>query len=136
MTYVQIILVGNVGRNPELRFTQNGAAVCDFSLAVNRSFRRGDQWDQETTWFRVTFWGEQAERINQTVQKGQQMLVVADRVEANAYTTRDGRPAASIDVTGRTYRLLGRRDDSGGGGQYQDDDSYGDAPTNIDDIPF
>jgi len=137
MTFAEIILVGNVGRDPELRFTQSGTAVCDFSLAVNRRWtdRNSNEQREETTWFRVTVWGAQAETVNQYVQKGKQVLVVSDRIEASAFMGNDGEPRASLEVTARTVRFL-----SGGGGDggYSGGGSggYEEAPSDVDDIPF
>ena len=112
MTFCEIILVGNVGRDPELRFTQSGAAVCDFSLAVNRRRKQGEEWIDETTWFKITVWGQQAETVNKFVQKGKQVLVASDRIEASAYEARDGELRASLDVTAKTVRFLGGKGDS------------------------
>lgn len=141
MSFAEIILVGNVGRDPELRFTPNGNAVCDFSLAVNRRRPSGDNnWVEETTWFKISVWGRQAETVNKYVQKGRQVMVVGDRIEANAYTSRDGEARASLDVTARRVVFLsGGSSDGGGsrGGGYDDYDNYdGGGATDADDIPF
>lgn len=140
MSFCEIILVGNVGRDPELRFTNSGRAVCEFSLAVNRTWldQATNERRQETTWFRVTIWGQQAETVNQYVQKGKQVLVVADRIEASAYVGQDGTPRANLQVTARTVRFLsgGAAASGGGGGAgYHDETTY-DPPSEADDIPF
>lgn len=114
--FCEVILVGNVGRDPELRYTNNGTAVCDFSLAVNRRRKVGDQWEDETVWFTVTCWGKDAEFAKEYVHKGRQVLVESDRLEAEAYVSNDGRPQAKMKVTVRTMRLLGTRSDREGGG--------------------
>lgn len=108
MTYQQVIVVGNVGNAPELRYTQTGRAVCNFSLATNRSWTDQDTNERrkETTWYKVTVWGKQAETVNQYVQKGRQVLVMADRIEAAAYLRQDGTPAASLDITAQAVRFL------------------------------
>jgi single-strand DNA-binding protein len=145
MSFCEIILVGNVGRDPEpLRYTGSGMAVTSFSMAVSRSRRVNDQWVDDTTWFKVTAWAQLAERVVSQVKKGQQILVAADRIEANAYLTKDTHEArASLDVTARQVRLLGKRDGEVGGamsGGPSDQDDYmrdlGDAPTDVNDIPF
>ena len=135
MTFAQITLVGNVGRDPELRFTESGTAVCDFSLAVNRSWtdRNTNERRQVTTWFRITVWDAQAETVNQYVQKGSQVLVTSDRIEARAYTGNDGELRASLEVTARDVRFLRG---GGGGGGYSDSGGFEDAPSDVDDIPF
>lgn len=141
MSYVNVTLIGNVGRDPELRFTPSGAAVCEFSLATNRRWtdRSSNEKREETTWWRVTVWGQQAESVNQYVSKGRQVLVVADRVEASAYMGQDGQPRASLEVTARTVQFLsgsggGGDYEGGGGGNYNNE--YSNAPNDVDDIPF
>jgi len=136
MTFCEIILVGNVGKDPELRFTNTGSAVCDFSLAVNRNRRQGEEWIKETTWFRITVWGQQAESVKQYVQKGKQVLVIGDRIEANAFVGKDGQARASLDVTARTVRFLSGREEGSSGerGEYYSDNF--EAPSDVDDIPF
>src|SRR5438034_11698708 len=76
MSFNKIIIVGNLGRDPELRYTPQGTAVCDFSVATNE--RRKDQSGEmkdETTWFKVTFWGRQAEVASQYLTKGRQVYI-------------------------------------------------------------
>lgn len=116
MTYQQITIVGNVGREPELRYISSGTAVTDFSVAVTTRGKVGDTWQDVTTWYRVTCWGKLAETVAQYVQKGKQVLVVADRIEVQAYMRKDGQPGASIDITAQTVRFLGGRNDDMGGG--------------------
>lgn len=116
MTYQQITLVGNVGRDPELRYTPQGTAVCDVSVAVSRSFKGADgQRNEETTWFRVTCWNKLAETVANYVKKGKQILVTGE-VSARAYTAKDGTPAVSLEVRADTVRFLGSRSEGDGGG--------------------
>jgi single-strand DNA-binding protein len=100
MSYQQITLVGNVGRDPELKYTQSGVAVTDFSLAVNRKWTDSNgERKEQVTWYRVTCWRKTAEIVAQYVKKGRQVMVVASQIEANAYAGNDGEPRASLDVT-------------------------------------
>src|SRR5688500_20147704 len=71
----KISIIGNVGRDPELRMTAGGRPVCDFSVAVNRVSGTGDGRSEQTDWYRVSCWGKQAETAQQIVQKGQQIYV-------------------------------------------------------------
>jgi single-strand DNA-binding protein len=71
----KVILVGNLGRDPEMRYTPGGQAVCTLSVATNRTWTRDGEQQKETTWFRVTVWGKQAESVNQFLKKGRQVLV-------------------------------------------------------------
>ena len=117
--YQYTIIVGNVGRDPELRYTSSGAAVCDFSVAVSRRWndRTSNEQREETTWFRVSAWRNLAETCNQYVHKGMQIMVTG-RVNASAFMGQDGQPRASLDLTALDVQFLGRRgeraDDDGG----------------------
>ena len=141
MSFCEIILVGNVGRDPELRYTPGGRAVCNFSLATNRVWtdRETNERREETTWFKITVWGQQAETVNQYVQKGKQVMVIGNRIEAQAYLSqKTNEPMASLDVTAqRVVFLTNRGADSEGGRPSNDRDFYDDeGPANVDDIPF
>lgn len=130
--YQYTVIIGNVGRDPELRYTPSGVAVCDFSLAVTRRWndRQSNERREETTWFRVTCWRQLAEIANQYVVKGRQVMV-AGRVGASAYIGQDGEARASLELTALDLQLLGRRDevfDSGG-----EDEGY---PSEPEDLPF
>ena len=90
-----IIIVGNVGRDPEMRYTPSGQAVTSFSVATSRNYKSQGQTVKETIWFRVTCWGRQAEVASNYVKKGQKVLVegrlVADASgNPRTYTRSDG----------------------------------------------
>jgi single-strand DNA-binding protein len=132
-SYQQVLVVGNVGRDPELKYLQSGTAVCSFSVAVNESWTDSatNERREKTVWFRVSAWGRLAETVNSYVKKGREILIVGT-VEARAYTDNSGQPAASLDLRARDIRFLGSRDDREQGGQYDDS-----APQeNMTDIPF
>ncbi len=122
--YQQIIIVGNVGRDPELKYTQAGIPVADFSVAVNKRTGRGEERRDETTWFRVTCWRQLAELVNSYVKKGRQVMVIGE-VKANAYTDNSGQARASLDITARDVRFLGGRDSAGFESDEQDSGGYG-----------
>lgn len=153
--YQQITIVGNVGREPELRYTNSGIAVCDFSVAVNRRTKTssGEQID-ETTWFRITAWRNLAEVVAQYLKKGRQVMVVGT-VKASAYLDKAGQPAATLEITANEIKFLGSREGGegfeGGGYDHEDDSQF--APpqqqqqggrgrgrkqqnNDVDDIPF
>lgn len=111
--YQQITIIGNVGRDPEMRYTQGGVAVCDFSVAVNKRYTTagGEQRD-ETTWFRVTCWRQLAETMGKYLTKGKQVMVVGE-VTASAYTDKAGQPAATLEITANTVKFLGQRQEGG-----------------------
>ncbi|MEZ4675446.1 MAG: single-stranded DNA-binding protein [Caldilineaceae bacterium] len=111
--YQQITLVGNLGSDPEMRFTSSGVPVASFSLAVNRSWTGQDgQRQDKTTWFRISVWNKQAEIVSQYLSKGRQVLVVGEMEDARAFTDRDGNLRASLEVRANTVRFLGQRGDN------------------------
>ncbi len=118
MSYHTIIVVGRLGRDPELRYTPTGQAVCNLSLATDNSYTdRNGQRVTRTTWFRVTVWGKQAETVNQYLAKGREVLVEGrmnpdENGGPRIWTRQDGTPAASYEITAQTVRFLGGRGDS------------------------
>lgn len=112
--YQQITLIGNLGGDPEMRYTPSGAAVATFSLAVNKSWTGQDgQKQDKTTWFRVTTWRKQAEIVSQYLTKGQRVLVVGEIEDPYVFTGQDGSPRASLQVTALTVRFLNARGEGG-----------------------
>lgn len=118
MSYHTIIVVGRLGRDPELRFTPSGQAVCNMSVATDHSYTNRDgQRISQTTWFRVTVWGKQAETVNQYLAKGRQVLVEGrlspdENGGPRIWTRQDGTSAASYEITASTVRFLGGRGDA------------------------
>ena len=121
--YHTIILVGNLGRDPEMRYTPSGQAVTNFSVATNRQYTGSDgQVVKETIWFRVSTWGKNAENCNQFLKRGSKVLVEGRLVPdagtggPRIWNRQDGTPSASFEVSAQTVRFLSTRgeDDSGG----------------------
>ena len=142
--YQSLTIVGNVGKDPEMRYTPSGAAVTSFSVATSRQYtNNAGETVKETVWFRVTAWGKQAEVCNQYVKKGMKVLVEG-RLTADAnggprvWTAQDGTPRASFEVNSNTVRFLSSRGEgdgsSGGGEMGGGGGNYVGAPE--DDIPF
>ena len=101
--YQKLIIIGNLGSNPEMRFTPNGDPVTSFSVATSRTY--GDK--DETTWFRVSVWGKQAEPCNTYLTKGSKVLVEGRlKAEPNVYQRKDGTWASSYELTAETVRFL------------------------------
>lgn len=109
-SFNKIILMGNLGRDPELRYTAQGTPVCNFTLATSEG--KGDK--ETTTWFRVTFFNKQAEVASQYLAKGK-LVYVEGRVSLNEYVDRDGKPRTSLEVFGTELKLMDKR--NGGDGQ-------------------
>jgi single-strand DNA-binding protein len=141
--YHTIIIVGNVGKDPEMRYTPSGQAVTSFSVATNRQYTSGNgEQVKETIWFRVSTWGKQAEVCNQYVKRGMKVLVEGRLTPDKAtggpriWTKQDGSAGASFEVTASTVRFLSSRGEaaegpvSSGGGV-----EMAELPAE-DDIPF
>ena len=94
-SYEKLILVGNLGQDPELRYLDNGTAVTSLSVAVNK--KHGDQ--RTTTWYRVSVWNGSAESASKFLKKGSKVLVEGSNLRVSQFTTKDGKPAVSLDVT-------------------------------------
>ena len=112
MSYHQVVIVGNLGRDPEMRYTPSGQPVTNFSIATNRSYNNqaGEQV-KETTWFRVDAWGKLAENCNQYLKKGSLALILG-RIKPDPasggpriYQGQNG-PGASFEITADTVRFL------------------------------
>jgi single-strand DNA-binding protein len=142
--YHTIIIVGNLGKDPEMRYTPSGQAVTSFSVASNRKYTssNGEQVN-ETIWFRISAWGKQAEICNQYLKKGSKVLVEG-RLTPDKNTggpriwqKQDGTSGASFEVTAGTVRFLSTRadGDSGGGSISAESGDMATAPAE-DDIPF
>jgi single-strand DNA-binding protein len=135
--YQQITLIGNLGNDPEMRYTPSGVPVTTFNVAVNRRWTNQDgQQQDKTIWFRVTAWRKTAELASQYLTKGRQVLVVGEVEEARAYIDRDGNPRGSLEVTANNIKFIGGRGDSAmptsapAGGQAEH------AEASDEDIPF
>lgn len=143
--YQKIIIAGNLGRDPEMRYTPSGQAVTNFSVATNRQWTGKDgQQVKETIWFRISAWGKQAEVCNQYLRRGAKVLVEG-RLNADpatggpkVWTKQDGTPGASFEITAETVRFLSSKgevseyeSEAGGEGQFP-----GSTDLDEDDIPF
>lgn len=136
MSFQQVTIVGRLGRDPEMRYTQDGTPVTNFSLAVDSSYNRQDGTKvKQTTWIRVSVWRNLAEGCNEYLKKGREALVIGtlsgDKVERDdgsftivphVYKANDGSHRAQFEITAQSVKFLGGRGDSG--------------PQQNDEIPF
>ena len=133
--YQKTIVVGHLGRDPEMRYTQSGVPVTSFSVATTRKWSSASGEQQEkTTWFRVTCWRKLAELTAQYLKKGRLVLVEGD-IEASAFTDREGNARASLELTATNIKFLGGRGEGGegGGGGASGGEDF---PVHEDEIPF
>jgi single-strand DNA-binding protein len=143
--YHTIIIVGNLGKEPEMRFTPSGQAVTNFSLATNRQYTAADgSAVKETIWFRVSAWGKTAEACNQYLKKGSKVLVegrlLADLKTGGPkiFTRGDGTAGAAFEVSANTVRFLSSKDDdtNASASTATPPDDAGQAADPNDGIPF
>ncbi|WKZ41359.1 MAG: single-stranded DNA-binding protein [Anaerolineales bacterium] len=120
--YHTLIIVGNVGRDPEMRYTPTGQAVTSFSVATSRQYTAGNgEQVKETIWFRVSTWGKTAEACNQYLKKGSKVLIEGRLTPDKAtggpriWTKQDGSAGSSFEVTAQTVRFLSSRNEGDSG---------------------
>ena len=136
--YHTIIIVGNVGRDPEMRYTPSGQAVTSFSVASNRSYTGSNgQKVDETIWFRISAWGKLAETCNNYLRKGSKVLIEGRLTPGEGggpriWNRQDGTPAASFEVSANTVRFLSSRNEGGAPAE----EGAPDAAATEEDIPF
>jgi single-strand DNA-binding protein len=154
MTLNKMMIIGNLGADPELRYTPSGKAVTELRVAVNDNRRGPDgEWVEETLWFRVSVWEQQAERLAEQLRKGNK-IYAEGQLQAREYEARDGQKRTSLELKfARVVNLERRpRDEDGGpggGGAYDDappsvrqrgasspQSSAPGAEMDVDDIPF
>jgi single-strand DNA-binding protein len=101
MAFAKVMIIGNLGRDPEMRYTPNGRPVTEFSVAVSHRSRdpqTGEWADDQTDWYRVTVWGDRAERTAEQFRKGNKVFVEG-RFRTREYEARDGQKRTSLEVT-------------------------------------
>jgi single-strand DNA-binding protein len=109
----KVMLIGNLGRDPEMRYTPSGRPVTSFSLATNRSWQSADgERHEETEWFNVVAWGSLAEICQQHLSRGQQVYVEG-RLQSRRWDDSEGQKHFSTEVVAREVIILGERRDSG-----------------------
>lgn len=123
--YQSLTIVGNVGKDPEMRYTPSGQAVTSFSVATNRQYTAGNgELVKETTWFRVSVWGKLAEACNQYLKRGSKVLVEGRLTPDKAtggprvYDKQDGGYGASYEITGSTVRFLSTNSENANGNSH------------------
>src|SRR5690349_3711895 len=112
----KVILIGNLGRDPEMRVTQGGTAVCQLNIATTRVYtNRSNDRVEETEWHREVVWGKQAESCNQYLSKGRQVYIEG-RLQTRNYDDKDGNKKYITEVVADVVQFLGGRGEGGGGG--------------------
>jgi single-strand DNA-binding protein len=110
-SFNKIIIVGHLGRDPEMRYTPQGTAVCNFSVATSeRRKDKSGEYQDVTTWFNVSLWGNRAETTSQYLSKGK-LVYIEGRLTQREYQDRDGNTRTSLDVNASDLQFIGPRGD-------------------------
>lgn len=140
----KVMLIGNLGKDPELRYTTSGQAVASFSLATSEKFKnKSGEMEERTEWHRVTLWGKLAEIAGEYLAKGK-TVYIEGRLQTREWADRDGNKRYTTEIVGDRMQMLGGKGDggaSGGGaarrsGTAETTVSYDEPPFQDDDIPF
>ena len=109
MSLNKCMIIGNLGRDPEMRYTPSGQAVTQFSVATNRNFRKDGEWESETEWFRVVVWAEQGERAAEYLRKGHKVYVEG-RLQTRQWEDQSGNKRYTTELIANRVTSLERRD--------------------------
>jgi len=131
-SFNKVILMGNLTRDPELRYTASGAGVTSFGLAVNRKYKQGDEMKEDVCFVDITVWGKQGENCTQYLNKGSGVLIEG-RLQFRTWETDDGQKRSKLDVVATTVQFLPKS----GSGQAPGMGSMEDGGSaSKDDVPF
>lgn len=142
----KVMLIGNLGKDPEVRYTTGGTAVASFSIATSEKFKnRNGEFEERTEWHNVVLWGRQAEIAGEYLAKGR-TVYIEGRLQTRKWQDKDGRDRWSTEVVGERMQMLGGKGEGGGGrsgGRDGQDAGFGGGPAYDepafnpdDDIPF
>ena len=133
-SFNKVILLGNLTRDPEVRYTPNGIAVASFAIAVNRKYKQGDETKEEVSYIDIVVFGKQAESCGQYINKGDSVLIDG-RLQQRRWETEEGQKRNKIEVVAQSVNFMPKR--SSGGGQAQGHaEPAQEAPVDEGDIPF
>lgn len=113
----KVIIIGNLGRDPEIKYTQSNVPVVNFSVATSESWKdkATGEWQEKTEWHRIVAWRHLAERAEKYLRKGKQVYVEG-KLETRKWQGQDGQDRYTTEIVARELQMLGRRDDNEGGG--------------------
>jgi single-strand DNA-binding protein len=129
----KVILIGNLGRDPELRYTQQGTAVANFTLATNENWTSRDgKREERTEWHRIVAWGKTAELCSQYLSKGR-TVYIEGRLQTREWENKEGQKQKTTEIVAQSVQFLGGRGEGGEGGRGGSGEP---PPPADDDIPF
>lgn len=124
----KVILMGNLTRDPELRYTPQGTSVCNFGIAVNRKYKQAEEVKEEVTFINIVVFGKQADTCGQYLNKGSAVLIEG-RLQERRWETEDGKKRSKHEVVAQNVRFLSRKQESvninsfGGGEHFRPDET-------------
>lgn len=130
----RVELIGNTGKDPDIRYSNNGNAIANFNLATSRSYKKGEEWQKDTEWHKIVSFGDLAERIAEKVKKGM-LLYLTGRLQTRDWEDKDGNKRWTTEIIIDSMKMLGSKNDSpreSSGNPF--DKGTSDIPD--DDVPF
>lgn len=124
----KVIVIGNLGRDPDMHYAQNGTAVSRLNVAVKERVKQGEQWVDETEWVRVVCFGKTAENVGKHLAKGRQ-IAVEGRMRTRQYRDKDGVEKSSTEVVAERVQFLGAGGGQRGDARRDDPGAYRSVPT-------
>ncbi len=134
-SFNKVILLGNLTRDPEVRYTPNGIAVASFAIAVNRKYKQGDETKEEVSYIDIVVFGKQAESCGQYINKGDSVLIDG-RLQQRRWETEEGQKRNKIEVVAQSVNFMPKRSSTGHGGAHAQPEPSPEAPVDEGDIPF
>lgn len=133
----KVILVGRLGSDPEVRYTQDGTAVTTFSVATDEQWKdKSGNWEKRTEWHRIVTWRQLAERCGEYLAKGS-MVYIEGRIQTRSWTDKDGNKRSSTEIIAQNMRMLDRKGKEDKEGSEQQPEFKGTEPyVPDDDVPF
>ena len=136
-SFNKVILLGNLTRDPEVRYTPNGIAVASFAIAVNRKYKQGDETKEEVSYIDIVVFGKQAESCGQYINKGDSVLIDG-RLQQRRWDDKDtGQKRNKIEVVAQSVNFMPKRSSAAGhGGAHAQPEPPPETPVDEGDIPF
>jgi single-strand DNA-binding protein len=135
-SFNKVILMGNLTRDPEVRYTPSGSAVASFAIAVNRKYKQGEETKEEVSYIDIVVFGKQAENCGQYLNKGDAALIEG-RLQQRRWDDKDtGAKRSKVEVAAQSVTFMPKRQSSGGGSGQSHSEQAPEAPVDEGDIPF
>jgi len=131
----KVLLMGNLTRDPELRFTAGGSALTKFGLAVNRKYKQGEEWKEDVCFVDITVWGKQAETCAEYLSKGKSVFIDG-RLNFSSWESKEGQKRNKLDVVANSVQFLGNPGPGGASQENLSDSQDDQQMPEKDDIPF